>query len=98
MRTIPPTLFVRLRQEMAASRINKLLYSANTHRFAAEAATTYMTLEADRLKEERGSLDGVDNGMLRCLLLGRVANDRRTGRALPLCSVVTPALVLILQS
>ncbi|KAJ4401108.1 hypothetical protein N0V91_008130 [Didymella pomorum] len=61
MRTIPPTLFVRLRQEMAASRINKLLYSANTHKFAAEAATTYMTLEADRLKEERGSLDGVDN-------------------------------------
>ncbi|KAF1931090.1 Zn(II)2Cys6 transcriptional activator [Didymella exigua CBS 183.55] len=61
MRTIPPTLFVRLRQEMAASRINKLLYSANTHRFAAEAATTYMTLEADRLKEERGSLDGADN-------------------------------------
>ena len=64
MRTIPPTLFVRLRQEMAASRINKLLYSATTKRFAAEAATTYMTLEADRLKEERGALDGVDSGRL----------------------------------
>jgi transcriptional regulatory protein LEU3 len=62
MRMMPPTLFVRLRQEMAASRINKLLYSANSHRFADNAATTYMTLEADRLKEERGSLDGVDNG------------------------------------
>lgn len=67
MRIIPPTLFVRLRQEMAASRINKLLYSANSHRFAEGAATSYMTLEADRLKEERvkedgGSLDGVDNG------------------------------------
>lgn len=52
---------------MAASRINKLLYSANSHRFADGAATSYMSLEADRLKEERvkeerGSLDGVDNG------------------------------------
>lgn len=69
MRIIPPTLFVRLRQEMAASRINKLLYSANSQRFAEGAASSYMTLEADRLKEERGkedrgSLDGVDNGTL----------------------------------
>ncbi|KAL6704668.1 hypothetical protein ACN47E_007950 [Coniothyrium glycines] len=68
MRIIPPTLFVRLRQEMAASRINKLLYSANSHRFAEGAATSYMSLEADRLKEERvkeerGSLDGVDNDL-----------------------------------
>ena len=67
MRIIPPTLFVRLRQEMAASRINKLLYSANSHRFAEGAATSYMSLEADRLKEERvkeenSSLDGVDSG------------------------------------
>jgi hypothetical protein len=65
MRIIPPTLFVRLRQEMAASRINKLLYS---HRFAEGAAISYMSLEADRLKEERvkeenSSLDGVDSGM-----------------------------------
>jgi hypothetical protein len=68
MRIIPPTLFVRLRQEMAASRINKLLYSANSHRFAEGAAISYMSLEADRLKEERvkeenSSLDGVDSGM-----------------------------------
>jgi transcriptional regulatory protein LEU3 len=68
MRIIPPTIFVRLRQEMAASRINKLLYSTNSHRFADGAATSYMNLEADRLKEERvkqesGSLDGVDSGM-----------------------------------
>jgi transcriptional regulatory protein LEU3 len=67
MRIIPPTLFVRLRQEMAASRINKLLYSTNSSRFAEGAATSYMSLEADRLKEERakesgGSLDGIDNG------------------------------------
>lgn len=69
MRIISPTLFVRLRQEMAASRINKLLYSGNSQRFAEGAASSYMTLEADRLKEERvkedrGSLDGVDNGAL----------------------------------
>ncbi|KAF2263048.1 hypothetical protein CC78DRAFT_554239 [Lojkania enalia] len=60
MRIIPPNLFVRLRQEMAASRINKLLYSSNIHRFSDNAATTYMNLEADRLNEERGLMDGVD--------------------------------------
>lgn len=97
MRTIPPTLFVRLRQEMAASRINKLLYSANTHRFAAEAATTYMTLEADRLKEERGSLDGVDNGMTSRKLQNTVADNRRTRGALPLRSLPPPAPLLFLQ-
>ncbi|KAF2002140.1 hypothetical protein P154DRAFT_151660 [Amniculicola lignicola CBS 123094] len=60
MKIIPPNLFIRLRQEMAASRINKLLYSSNSQRFSDSAATTYMNLEADRLKEEQGSLDGVD--------------------------------------
>ena len=60
MRIIPPNLFVRLRQEMAASRINKLLYASTSHRFADGAAATYMGLEADRLKEEQGLLDGVD--------------------------------------
>ncbi|KAF2638761.1 Zn(II)2Cys6 transcriptional activator [Massarina eburnea CBS 473.64] len=60
MRIITPDLFVRLRQEMAASRINKLLYSTNSHRFAEGAATAYMNLEADRLKEERKTLDGVN--------------------------------------
>lgn len=60
MRIITPDLFVRLRQEMAASRINKLLYSTNSRRFADSAATTYLNLEADRLKEERGVMDGVN--------------------------------------
>lgn len=60
MRIITPDLFVRLRQEMAASRINKLLYSATSNRFADSAAATYMNLEAGRLKEERGILDGVN--------------------------------------
>jgi transcriptional regulatory protein LEU3 len=60
MRIITPDLFVRLRQEMAASRINKLLYSTNSNRFEEGAATAYMTLEADRLKEDRKSLDGVN--------------------------------------
>ncbi|KAL5396408.1 hypothetical protein PMIN06_005603 [Paraphaeosphaeria minitans] len=58
--TLPPDIFVRLRQEMAASRINKLLYSMNNNRFSEEAATTYMGLEADRLREERGAFDGVN--------------------------------------
>jgi transcriptional regulatory protein LEU3 len=76
MRIIPPTIYVRLRQEMAASRINKLLYSRNSHRFADGAATSYMNLEADRLKEERvkqesGSLDGVDSGMLNAFTMSR---------------------------
>lgn len=60
MRIIPPNLFVRLRQEMAASRINKLLYASTSRTFADTAAATYMSLENDRLKEERGLLDGVD--------------------------------------
>jgi len=64
MRTIPPDLSVRLRQEMAASRINKLLYSANNYRFSEGAAATYMNLEAERLREERGLFDGVNKGSL----------------------------------
>ena len=60
MRIIPPNLFVRLRQEMAASRINKLLYASTSHKFADSAASTYMKLEQNRLKEEKGLLDGVD--------------------------------------
>ncbi|KAF2731927.1 hypothetical protein EJ04DRAFT_497742 [Polyplosphaeria fusca] len=60
MKIIPPTIYVRLRQEMAASRINKLLYSSNL-RFSDNAArATYTKLEADRLQEERGTMDGVD--------------------------------------
>jgi hypothetical protein len=60
LKIIPPNLFVRLRQEMAASRINKLLYATTTRRFADSAASTYMDLERERLKEECGLLDGVD--------------------------------------
>lgn len=60
MKIIPPNLFVRLRQEMAASRINKLLYASSSQKFADSAAATYMNLENTRLKEERGLLDGVD--------------------------------------
>lgn len=47
---------------MAASRINKLLYSMNNNRFSEGAAATYMSLEADRLREERGVFDGVNKG------------------------------------
>ena len=62
--TLPPDIFVRLRQEMAASRINKLLYSMNNKRFSEGAATAYMGLETDRLREERGAFDGVNKGMI----------------------------------
>ncbi|KAF2278927.1 Zn(II)2Cys6 transcriptional activator [Westerdykella ornata] len=62
MKIMSPTLFVRLRQEMAASRINKLLYASTSRKFADGAATTYMHLENDRMKEERENLDGVDKG------------------------------------
>jgi hypothetical protein len=80
MRIIPPTLFVRLRQEMAASRINKLLYSANSYRFAEGAATSYMSLEADRLKEERvkeenSSVDGVDSGRSNTLARSGISSN-----------------------
>jgi len=70
MKVVPPNLFVRLRQEIAASRITKLLYLANTHD-ASNSTTTntaqrlfYVNLEAKRLQEEQGSLDGVNKGKL----------------------------------
>lgn len=98
MRIIPPDLFVRLRQEMAASRINKLLYSMSSHRFSEGAATAYMHLEADRLKEERGLLDGVNKGMSDLLLTSIHANPmRRIGRATSLRSVSASAPLLLLQ-
>ncbi|KAF2186656.1 Zn(II)2Cys6 transcriptional activator [Zopfia rhizophila CBS 207.26] len=69
MKIIPPNLFVRLRQEMAASRITKLLYSENSDRFSDSGSTVkgtfYMGLEADRLKEEQGLLDGVNEELER---------------------------------
>jgi hypothetical protein len=105
MRIIPPDLFVRLRQEMAASRINKLLYSSNSYRFSESSATTYMNLEADRLKEERGVLDGVDNGRLHPVLqyifwLRRVLKTNKLYRirgAASLRSIVTSSPLLFLQ-
>ncbi|KAF2748361.1 hypothetical protein M011DRAFT_515679 [Sporormia fimetaria CBS 119925] len=60
LKIIPPGLLVRLRQEMGASRINKLLYASSSKRFTGQVAMTYMNLEQDRLEEESGSLDGVD--------------------------------------
>jgi transcriptional regulatory protein LEU3 len=103
MRIIPPTLFVRLRQEMAASRINKLLYSVNSRRFGEGAAISYMSLEADRLKEERakeesGSLDGVDSGTLYSLypIQHHGLTFVRFGGSLSLRRRTTPSFVLFL--
>lgn len=68
MKVVPPDLFVRLRQEMAASRITKLIYSSNETRLPTRSDSTalqgtfYMNLEAERLKEEQGMLDGVNQG------------------------------------
>jgi hypothetical protein len=62
MRILPPTLFVRLRQEKAADRIGRHLFS--THRdWTDEAAIIYLNMQAERLKAERKSVDGVDNGV-----------------------------------
>lgn len=60
LKVVPPNLFVRLRQEMAASRITKLLYSANSDDTTSAQKLFYMNLEAGRLQEEQGSLDGVN--------------------------------------
>ncbi|KAF2197080.1 hypothetical protein GQ43DRAFT_223739 [Delitschia confertaspora ATCC 74209] len=68
MKVVPPNLFVRLRQEMAASRITKLLYSDTSedrndpveNGSASAQKLFYMNLEAGRLQEEQGSMDGVD--------------------------------------
>ena len=62
LKVVPPNLFVRLRQEMAASRITKLLYSANSDDTTSAQKLFYMNLEAGRLQEEQGSLDGVNKG------------------------------------
>jgi len=106
MRIIPPTLFVRLRQEMAASRINKLLYSVNSHRFEEGAAISYMSLEADRLKEERlkeqsSTLDGVDIGMNDWYFhswVDLLTLSFRFRGTLPLCGITAPPSILVLQS
>jgi transcriptional regulatory protein LEU3 len=63
MRILPPTLFVRLRQEKAADRIGRQLYSTHRDR-TDEEAIIYLNMQAERLKTERKSVDGVDNGVL----------------------------------
>ena len=62
MRILPPTLFVRLRQEKAADRIGRQLYSTHRDR-SDEEAIIYLNMQAERLKAERKPVDGVDNGM-----------------------------------
>jgi hypothetical protein len=62
MRILPPTLFVRLRQEKAADRIGRQLYSTHRDRTDDEAII-YLNMQAERLKAERKSVDGVDNGL-----------------------------------
>lgn len=62
MRILPPTLFVRLRQERAADRIGRHLFSTNKS-WTEDAAIIYLNMEADRLKAERTSVDGVDHGV-----------------------------------
>lgn len=64
MKVVPPELFARLRQEMAASRITKLLYtpSGNHERGKppnnSSAGIFYANLEGDRLREEQGQFEG----------------------------------------
>jgi transcriptional regulatory protein LEU3 len=62
MRILPPTLYVRLRQEKAADRIGRQLYSTHPDR-TDEESIMYLNMQAERLKSERKSVDGVDNGM-----------------------------------
>ena len=68
MKVMPPELFARLRQEMAASRITKLLYTSNgTHQpdkpfYNSSMGTLYANLEAGRLHEEQGQFEGGATG------------------------------------
>lgn len=59
MRILPPTLFVRLRQEKAADRINDILHTTHKDR-SDEEAIVYLNLQAERLRAERKVVDGVD--------------------------------------
>lgn len=59
MRILPPTLFVRLRQERAADRIGRKLYSTHKDRTDDEAII-YLNMQAERLKTDRKPVDGVD--------------------------------------
>jgi transcriptional regulatory protein LEU3 len=72
MRILPPTLYVRLRQEKAADRIGRQLYSTHPDR-SDEERIIYLNMQAERLKAERKSVDGVDSGTLELLF------DHRSG-------------------
>jgi hypothetical protein len=62
MQVLPPTLFVRLRQERAADRIGRKLYSTHRDR-TDEEAIIYLNMQQERLKTDRKTVDGVDNRM-----------------------------------
>jgi hypothetical protein len=66
MLILPPTLFVRLRQERAADRIGRHLFSTHKN-WTEDAAIIYLNMEAERLKAERIAVDGVDIGVLSVL-------------------------------
>jgi transcriptional regulatory protein LEU3 len=68
MRILPPTLYVRLRQEKAADRIGRQLYSTHPDR-SDEERIIYLNMQAERLKAERKSVDGVDSGTSDALLI-----------------------------
>ncbi|KAF2815803.1 uncharacterized protein BDZ99DRAFT_505483 [Mytilinidion resinicola] len=63
MRVVPPELYTRLRQEMAADRITKLLYLSSGSNQPDKAhdsngkAVFYANLEADRLNEEQSRFE-----------------------------------------
>jgi transcriptional regulatory protein LEU3 len=61
MQILPATLFVRLRQERAADRIGRKLYSTHRDR-TDEEAIIYLNMQQERLKTDRKPVDGVDNG------------------------------------
>ena len=67
MRILPPTLFVRLRQERAADRIGRQLYSTHRDR-SDEEWIVYLNMQVERLKADRKPVDGVDTGTDVCVL------------------------------
>jgi transcriptional regulatory protein LEU3 len=73
MRILPPTLFVRLRQERAADRIGRQLYSTHRDR-SDEEWIVYLNMQVERLKADRKPVDGVDTGMLSDALVRNVTN------------------------
>lgn len=63
MRILSSTLYVRLRQERAADRIGRQLYSRHKDR-SDEEWIVYLNMQVERLKADRKPVDGVDNGAL----------------------------------